>query len=93
MAEHVQSPRSIATGLAQFGGILAALRGLMIVMYWINRRQFEKKLSKFLQEEKSKADGLQESSSIVSRNRDGDINRRLLKIQDEESNFSDSLLD
>jgi len=49
MAEHVQSPLSIAAGLAKFGGILAALRGLMIVMYWINRRQFEKKLTKFLQ--------------------------------------------
>lgn len=45
MAEHVQSPISIVSGLAQFGGILAALRGLMIVMNLINRRQFERKVT------------------------------------------------
>jgi cytosine/uracil/thiamine/allantoin permease len=45
-------PENIASGIARFGGMLAALRGLMIVMHWINRKQFEKKLTKFLHKEK-----------------------------------------
>ena len=48
MTEFVQFPETIVAGLAKFGGILAALRGLMIVMYWINKRQFERKVSEFL---------------------------------------------
>jgi hypothetical protein len=48
MTEYVQFPDNIFNGVAKFGGILAALRGLMIVMNYINRRQFERKVSKFL---------------------------------------------
>jgi hypothetical protein len=55
MTEYVQFPETLTTGVAKFGGILAALRGLMIVMYMINRRQFERKVSKFLHKEKGQA--------------------------------------
>ena len=60
MTEHVQSPKSIAAGLAQFGGILAALRLLMIAMNLINRRQFERKVTKYLKKEKAHGEDLQE---------------------------------
>ena len=62
MTRHIQFPESIVVGVARFGGILAALRGLMIVMNLINRRQFERKLTKFLHKEKLKAESLQEPS-------------------------------
>jgi hypothetical protein len=65
----------------------------MIVMHWINRRQFERKLTKFLHKEKPKVEGLQESSTLVSKSRIGDIYRRkTFNIQDEENIESDSLL-
>jgi hypothetical protein len=94
MTKHIQFPESILLGLARFGGILAALRGLIIVMDLINRRQFERKLNKFLQKEKPKAEGLQESSSYpVSTSCDKDIYRRkIVSIQDEDIDVSDSLL-
>ena len=56
MTDYVQSPETIVSGVIKFGGILAMLRGFMIVMYWINRRQFEKKVTKFLQKEKTQAE-------------------------------------
>jgi hypothetical protein len=94
MTEHVQSPKNIAAGIAQFGGLLAALRVLMIVMNMINRRQFERKVTKFLKKEKANAEELQESSSPIDSTRAGDIYRRkTFNIQDdEESMISDSLL-
>ena len=93
MTHYVQYPESIAAGLAQFGGMLAALRGLMIVMHWINRRQFEKKVTKFMLKEKAHAEELQESRSPVGNSRAGDIYRRKkFNIQDEDINVSDSLL-
>ena len=52
MTYYYRFPENIAGGIARFGGILAVLRGLMIVMQWINRRQFEKKLIRFLRTEK-----------------------------------------
>jgi hypothetical protein len=48
MTKLVQFPDSLVVGVARFGGILAALRGLMIMMNLINRRQFERKVKKFL---------------------------------------------
>ena len=56
MTRYVLYPENIAGGIAQFGSYLAVLQGLMIVMHWVNRRQFERKLTKFLQKEKN--DGL-----------------------------------
>jgi hypothetical protein len=56
MTEYIHFPENIVSGVAKFGGILAALRGLMIVMNLINRRQFERKVTKFLQKEKAKAE-------------------------------------
>jgi hypothetical protein len=35
----------------------------MIVMYWINRRQFERKINEFRQKEKEQAEPLEEASS------------------------------
>ena len=58
MTKLIQFPESIVVGVARFGGILAALRGLMIVMNLINRRQFERRLKKFLHKENPKAEGL-----------------------------------
>ena len=93
MTEIIQSPENIATGVAKFGGILAALRVLMIVMNLINRRQFERKVTKFLHKEKAHAEDLQESRASIASNRAGDIYRRkTFIIQDEESMISDSLL-
>ena len=93
MTHYVQSPESIAAGVAQFGGILAALRGIMFVMHWINRRQFERKLTKFLHKEKPKAGEVQESSAPVNSSRAGDFYRRkTFNIQDEENIDSDSML-
>ena len=93
MNELVHFPETLVAGIAQIGGILATLRGLMIVMNFINRRQFERKLTKFIHREKLKAEELQESSSPVSSRRSGDIYRRKkFNIQDEENIDSDSLL-
>jgi hypothetical protein len=65
----------------------------MTVMHWINRRQFERKLTKFLHKEKPKVEGVQDSSAQVSKSRVGDTYRRkTFNIQDEENIESDSLL-
>jgi hypothetical protein len=56
MTRFVLYPENIAGGIAQFGSYLAVLQGLMIVMHWVNWRQYERKLTKFLQKEKN--DGL-----------------------------------
>jgi hypothetical protein len=65
MTDHVQHTENIFTGLARFGGILAALRVVMIVMNMINRRQFERKVTKFLHKEKANAEELQESRAEI----------------------------
>ena len=60
-------------------------------MSWINKRQFEKKVTEFLHKEKT--EGLQESSAPDSISLAGDTNRRRkFIIQDEEINVNDSLL-
>jgi hypothetical protein len=65
----------------------------MIVMNWINQRQFERKLTKFLQKEKANAEEVQESRAPIASNRAADIYRRkTFSIQDEENMISDSLL-
>jgi hypothetical protein len=65
----------------------------MTVMNWINKRQFERKLTKFLHKENSKEEGIQDSSTLVSKSRVGDTYRRkTFNIQDEENIESDSLL-
>jgi hypothetical protein len=93
MTKHVQFPDSLVIGVARFGGILAALRGLMIVMNLINRRQFERKVKKFLHKENSKAEGLQEPSSLVSSSHAEGINqRKKFNIQDEENIDTDSMI-
>jgi len=93
MTENIQSPKSIAAGLSEFGGILAVFKALMMVMNWINKRQFEKKVTKFMQKEKAHAEELQESSAPIGSSRRSDLfQRKTLNIQDEEKNVSDSLL-
>jgi hypothetical protein len=93
MTKHVQFPESLVVGVARIGGILAALRGLMIVMNMINRRQFERKVKKLLLKENLKAEELLESISPVSTRHDRDIYRRkTFNIQDEENIDRDSML-
>jgi hypothetical protein len=93
MTKYDLFPENIGLGVARFGGMLAALRFLMIVMHWINRRQFERKLTKFLHKEKPKAGEVQESSAPVNSSRAGDFYRRkTFNIQDEENIDSDSML-
>jgi hypothetical protein len=73
--------------------MLAALQVLKIMMNWITRRQFEKKVAKFLKKEKAHAEELQESSALIDKSYAGDIYRRkTFNIQDEENIISDSLL-
>ena len=45
-------------------------------MQGINRRQFEKKVTKFMNKEKAKAEELHESSATLDSSRAGDIYRR-----------------
>lgn len=93
MTEQYQFPETIDAGVAKFGGILAAVRALMIVMFWINRRQFERKVSKFMHKEKAKAEDIQESSASDAISHAGDIyRRRKFSIQDEDVNVSNTLL-
>jgi hypothetical protein len=93
MTKHVQFPESIVVGVARFGGILAALRGLMIVMNLINRKQFERKVKKFLHKENPKAEVLHEPTSIVNSSHAGDFYRRkTFNIQDEENIDRDNLV-
>ena len=62
-------------------------------MNLINRRQFEKKVKKFLQKDKAKAEGLLTSSATVGMSNAGDINQsKVFNIQDENVNTSESLL-
>ena len=85
-------PENILVGLSRFGSILAILRVLMSVMNWINRRQFERRVSEFMHKEK--ADGLQESEVPDGSSLAGDIyKRKKFNIQDdEEINVNDTLL-
>ena len=93
MTEYVQFPENIVNGVAKFGGILAALRGLMIVMNYINRRQFERKVARFLANQKSQAEGLKESSEPAGSSSASDIyKRKTLHIQDEDINANESLI-
>ena len=88
-----QFPESLGVGLARFGGTLAALWFLITVMHWINKRQFERKLTEFLHKEKPKVEGLQDSRADISKSRVGDIYRsKTFNIQDEENIERDSLL-
>jgi hypothetical protein len=66
----------------------------MMVMNWINKRQFEKKVTKFMKKEKAQAEELQESAAPLVNSRAGDdlYQRKTFNIQDEENNVSDSLL-
>jgi hypothetical protein len=64
-----------------------------MVMLYITRRQFEKKLSKFLEKEKPKPEEFQEFCSPVNSSHAADIYRRkTFNIQDEENNVNDFLL-
>ena len=93
MTENIQAPKSIVAGLSEFGGILAVFKVLMMVMNWINKRQFEKKVTKFMHKEKAHAEELQESSAPIGSTRPSDLFiRKTFNIQDEENNDSDSLL-
>ena len=84
-------PENILVGLSRFGSILAILRVLMSVMNWINRRQFERRVTEFMHKEK--AEDLQESDIPDGSSLNQDIYRRkTFNIQDEEINVNDSLL-
>ena len=91
MTEQDLFPENIAVGLTRFGSILAILRLLIFMMNWINQRQFERKVTRFLQREKG--EGPQESSASEDSSLYGDTYRRkTLHIQDEEINGNDYLL-
>jgi hypothetical protein len=63
-----------------------------MLMNWINRRQFEKKVTKFIHKERAQAE-LQESNAPFGNRRASDIYRRkTFNIQDEENSVSDSLV-
>ena len=51
MTEQVQFPKTILAGVSEFGGILAVIKVVTMLMHWINRRQFEKKVTKFMKKE------------------------------------------
>ena len=71
--------------------MLAILRVLMFVMNWINRRQFERKVTKFLQREKAEGSS-SESPDGRSLARDA-YRRKTFNVQeDEESSVDESLL-
>ena len=93
MTKQDLSPESMTVGLTRLGSIIAIIRALMSVMAWINRRQFERKIIKFMHREK--AEGLQESGAPDGSSLSGDIYRRKkFNIQDdEEINVNDTLLD
>jgi hypothetical protein len=92
MTKQDLAPESIIVGLARLGSIIAIIRALMSVMAWINQRQFERKITKFMHREK--AEGLQESEVPDGSSLAGDIYRRKkFNIQDdEEINVNDNLL-
>jgi hypothetical protein len=92
MTKQDLAPESMIVGLTRLGGIIAIIRALMSVMAWINQRQFERKITKFMHREK--AEGLQESEVPDGSSLAGDIYRRKkFNIQDdEEINVNDNLL-
>ena len=49
-------PVSILTGVARFGGIFAVLRGLMILMQYLNKIKFEKKCRRHLRKSEAESD-------------------------------------
>ena len=62
-------------------------------MNWINKREFEKEISKFMQKEKAHAEELEDSSAPIGSNGPSDlIRRKTFNIQDEAYNISDSFL-
>ena len=66
-------PESLVSGFSRFGGFKGTVLGLlMLVINWINQRQLEKRLTKFLHKEKTKA--LQKSSGPEDMNNTGEIN-------------------
>jgi hypothetical protein len=52
--------------------MLAVVKALMVVMNWINKRQFEKKVTKFMKKEKAHAEELQESEAPLRNSISGD---------------------
>jgi hypothetical protein len=74
--------------------MLAVVKALMMVMNWINKRQFEKKVTKFMKKEKAHAEELQESEASFGNSISGDnlYLRKTFNIQDEENNVSDTFL-
>ena len=59
MTQHVQYPEPLVGGVARFGGVLSSLQGFMfVILYWINKREFEKKVTEFLRKQKAQAQGL-----------------------------------
>jgi hypothetical protein len=66
----------------------------MIVSYWINRRQFDKKITKFLKKEKAQVEALEDPNSPVEDHHAKNINlRKKFNIQDEEINIGDYLIE
>jgi hypothetical protein len=67
---------------------------MMIVSYWINRRQFDKKITKFLKKEKAQAEALEDPSSPIEDHHSKNIyKRKTFNIQDEEINMGESLIE
>lgn len=73
MTEHVQYPDTFFDGISRFGGFLSSIQGLMLVMYWINKREFEKKVKEFLQNQKAHPELVKDSNAPDSSSRAGDI--------------------
>jgi hypothetical protein len=65
----------------------------MIVMYWINRKQFERKITNFLKKEKAQAATLEDVSSPLEDHHEKNISKRkTFNIQEEDMNIGDSLI-
>jgi hypothetical protein len=94
MTEHVQYPEPFVGGVARFGGFLSALQGLMfVILSWINKREFEKKVTEFLRQQKARPEGLLESSAPDSSSSAPEIERRKTFLsENEDSIFKEALL-
>jgi hypothetical protein len=66
----------------------------MIVSYWINKRQFDKKIAKFLKKEKAQVEAIEDPTSPAEDRQAKNIHKRkTFNIQDEEINIGDSLIE
>lgn len=83
MTQHVEYPESLVKGVSRFGGFLSVLQGMMFLMYWINKREFEKKVSEFLQKQKRLPELLEDSTAPESSSRARDIEERKTYIAEE----------